>query len=145
MPLFLLTYWKQIGAVAIMIGALTFSYFKGAESVQAKWDLEVAKANIAARQAERNATIISNDIGIKHETNIKVIDSNYAAALDGVRKSYDNHLPNDKPTACKPYVESRADRIYKANERLRIAREAELNTLKLIDLQEWVRSVCVSK
>jgi len=51
-------------------------------------------------------------------------------------------MPTTTATTSKSNEQASNDRVHKGSKRIGIGREAERNTAKLIDLQEWVKEFC---
>lgn len=137
---FLETYWKPI---IIGIGVIVYSFFwysVGVNHVQNKWDKSIQDATIKAHQIEADNQILSNSIGGKYATGIKIIDDNYNAAINSLQPAGSN-MPGKANSSSGIIRTTCTDAVYKANARLKLAREAEINTQRLISLQEWVRGV----
>lgn len=135
--------WKTllIGFIVAAIWGLGFDI--GAEHIQRKWDASISAAKDTARNTEYQNVIFSNQIGGKYEANIQTIDDTYRSVLAGLPTNASSSLP----TATNPTSESDTtacrNAVYQENKRLRLelARQAEINTQRLVALQEWVKEV----
>lgn len=135
----LINNWRIIAYSSSVIVLFSLGYHQGEKSVQQKWDLENAKAVISTRETERNNEIFGNKIGVKYETGIKSIDDSFNAAIAGLHERTNGNLSSSANPTSKPNATPCSNQLYKANERLKLAREAEINTQRLISLQEWVK------
>lgn len=137
----LINNWRVFAYSSAIIASFSVGYHQGEKSIQQKWDLENAKAVIAARETERNNEIFGNKIGVKYETGIKQIDDNFNAAIAGLHERTNGNLPSSTNPASKPNATTCRNTVYQENKRLRLelARQAEINTQRLISLQEWVK------
>lgn len=115
-------------------------YQQGARNVQGKWDLANAEAVIKARGIEHDNTLISNLIGGKYESSIDAINNAYNTAISLQPTASGDMSRTPKPTS-KFNATACTDSVYKTNARLKLAKESEINTQKLIALQEWQKSV----
>lgn len=134
-------YWKQIAVVFLVALLGLFIYNKGAQSVQKKWDASIAEAKDRARIIEQDNVILSNIIGGEYETGVKTIDDNFNAAIAGLRERASGDMPSTSDATCKFDEPTKRNAIYQENKRARLtlAREAEINTQRLISLQKWVK------
>ena len=143
MPTFFLNYWKPlfIGFLAITFGIGCFR--QGEKSVQTKWDLANAQATVKAEEVEQKNAIFSNKIGEKYETKLQTIDDTYRAALASLQQPTSGNLPASTNSTSKPDVPTCSNQLHQAHKqaRLELARQAEINTERLVELQAWVRGV----
>jgi hypothetical protein len=138
-PSLLKNNYKILIAAFVLITYTLGVYVQGQKSTQAKWDLATAQAIIKAREIENNNALLNNKIGAKYETGIKSIDDAYNSALASLQSATSDGVRLSPSTTSKPTCATSADELPKRNARLKLAREAELNTQRLISLQEWVQ------
>lgn len=131
--------WKTVLAVICFSLWSIGCYNRGAEHVQAKWDKANIEATNKAYQIEHDNILVSNIIGGKYESSIAAINNAYNSAVRLQPAS--SNLPSKTNSTSKPDAATCSNSVHKANERIRLAKEAEINTAKLIALQEWVNSV----
>jgi hypothetical protein len=138
----LLANWKQIAIGVAIVFWSAFCYHEGASSVRNEWNRQIMEATIKAREIEQNNQLIGNKIAGDYENKKSSIYDFYSGLL--------NRLPatsgdmSSKPTATsKPNAATCKDRVSERNKRLALdlAYQAELNTQKLIALQNWVLKV----
>jgi len=133
--------WKLLLAVIAFLAWGELRYSEGEARVQHKWDEANTKAIISARETEQQNAIFSNKIGEKYEANIQNIDDTYRAALAGLHERANGNLPATVNSTSKPDATTCRNTVYQENKRLRLelARQAEINTQRLMALQEWVK------
>lgn len=133
--------WKIVLAAVATLTWSLFCYHQGKETVQDKWNQSILEATAKARQIEKDNALISNIIGGKYESSIKTINDEYNTAI-GMQPA-SSGMSRASRTSAIPTTTTCADSVYKANKRelLRLGKEAEINTQKLIHLQEWVKSI----
>lgn len=143
MPLLLLSLlrnnWKLI---LILLCASIWSavcWQAGARHIRNEWNIAILEATNKAREIESNNVLLNQKIGVKYETGIKAIDDAYNSALASLQPTASNGVRLTPTTASKPTCTTNADELHKRNARLKLARQAEINTQKLISLQEWVQ------
>lgn len=146
MPLlmiFLRSNWKilLIGGIVLLwsIGC----YNQGARKIQQKWDKSILEATLQARGIEHDNAVLSNIVEGKYETGIKAIDDSYNTALRSLQPDTSGNMPAKSSAASKPDVTACDNRLYRANKQklLEIGRQADINTQKLLLLQEWEQSI----
>lgn len=133
--------WKIVFAITCFVLYSIGVYNRGAESVRAEWDSANTSATVIARQIETDNRILSGIIEGKHHATIESIDSTFNDAVKRLRSNPSSNLPCTSTPPSSANATTRASGIHKANGRLKLAKEAELNTQKLISLQEWVQEV----
>lgn len=134
--------WKILATIGGGAFLCLFCYNKGAQSVQREWDKKIAEETAAAREIEFKNSVLSNELGIGHEKKLNAIDIAYNDAIHSLWTKTSGSMPTTTTTASKSNEQASSDRVHKANKRIGIAREAERNTAKLIDLQQWVKEFC---
>lgn len=134
--------WKIIFIITIVVLWSLACYNSGKRTVRREWDKAIADATIKAREVEFDNNIKSNILGANHENKINAIDLVYADAINSLLNTSNDSVRASTSTTSKPDGCATSNRVYKANNRIRIAREAERNTAKLIDLQGWVKEFC---
>lgn len=140
---FLKNNWKFICAVFLLITFYVGGYRNGEQHVQARWDEANARAIIAARQTEYNNAIFSNQIGREYENRLQTVDDTYRAAMSGLYTATNSYLSATTNPASQPDATTCTNQIHRATKqaRLELARQAEINTQRLIALQGWVKRV----
>jgi len=143
MPLILLSLlkdnWKVIFAITCFVLWSIGCDQHGRRAVYAKWDESNAAATIHARQIETDNTILSGIIGGKYESSIKAINNNFDAAVRSLSADTSGNLSSKGNSTIQFNAATCSSSVHKTNERLKLAREAEVNTQQLISLQEWIK------
>ena len=130
--------WKPLFITTVAVLLLIGAYNQGKRNVQDKWDKTTALAIIDAREIEQENAVITNKIGTDYEKRKADIDAGFNAAIDGLLAT-SGDLPAKTNSACKFDATTNTGAVHKANARklIALAKEAEINTAKLIALQAW--------
>lgn len=124
-----LRYWKPLAAILLMVTLYGYGYLRGMDSVQAEWD----KAQLRAAQ---------NNLKINAE-----VSNDYQKKIADLRKRYDAIRLRSAGGVRIPHAPGRPDAASGAN-RLPwevagpagdLMYQADVNTQRLISLQEWVK------
>lgn len=134
--------------VAIVVGLAIYTliinnsaYNRGYADLRLEWDKSIADAKEKIIATEKDRVILNSVIWGKYETGIKAIDDNFNTATSSLHQPASSNLRGKANTTSQLDATACNDKLYKAHERLKLAREADINTQRLISLQEWVREV----
>jgi hypothetical protein len=82
MPVWLIRAAPYIAAVAVVLGALSFAYNRGAAHAAVRYDLQIAKMQKAAADDLANAVAIAHDTEVKAAADLAAIaDKHHAETL----------------------------------------------------------------
>lgn len=134
--------WKFLLIASVAILWSLGCYQQGRRDVRAQWDASILQATIAARQIETDNAILSGIIEGKHHESIKGIDSSFDIAVKRLQ-STSSDMPCTSKTTPSSNGAASDNKLYRARkfQRLEDAKQAEINTQKLISLQQWESEV----
>lgn len=134
--------WKPALAITIAFLWSLGCYNAGKRTIRAEWQQSIVEAKEKALQIEHDNAIFSNVIGGKYETGIKVIDDNFNSAINSLQ-STSGDMPTKTNGTRKLDGKTCDNGLPQANKRklLELAKQAEINTQRLISLQEWEKGV----
>lgn len=135
--------WKPLFAVTCVVLFGIGCYNKGKETVRGEWDKATALAIIDAREIEHENAATTNKVGTDYEKRKADIDAGFNGVLDILLAGTDGYMPSKTDPARSIDAKTCASRIPQANARklAELAKEAEINTAKLIALQAWVSEI----
>lgn len=140
---FIKTYRVQLFISFIFVVWSIGCYNQGKKTVKAQWEKANNEALIKAREVEAKNNEVSNKIGVEYEKGKANIYNDYDTAINELFRSPYGNMPVKTNSSSKSDATSCTNKVYKANARklIDLAKEAELNTQKLIDLQKWENSI----
>lgn len=122
-------------AVAAMV-LFAYGYYLGSGNTQSKWDAEKAVQVLAANDISNKQIKTAFEIGSSYEIKRNDIDNVFNRLL----KANDS-ISSKADATSKPHDSTCSNRVPRAVKQdiLMLAREAEINTQKLIALQKWIK------
>jgi hypothetical protein len=146
--IFLLLKFLDSNKPVLLIGFGLFvlsvvSYQQGVKSVREEWQEANDKARLEAILINQHNNSINDKTKALYDTGIKTIDDNYNAAIASLQPNTSGNLSSKTNTTSRAANCTSRNAVYKENKRLRLelARDAEINTQRLISLQEWTKEV----
>jgi len=155
--IFLLSYWKQLLAVGVLVIVLPVTYYKGYESgkahIQAEWyKQQIVDANAVAVADNKTATITKNSEKVTQNENL-----NLAKKLGNSTNYYSSHpVPNVVYRVCKSDGEGSSSQVstipdttqqpnttttdsVSRTDYEKLANDCLATTLQLDNAQEWAK------